>query len=65
MLSSLSCVSFFPFFHLVNLEFTANLENTLDSISRSEKESIEFLNQFYFGYDSQSGLNNLLDQEFN
>ena len=33
---------------LVNLEFTANLENTLDSISRSEKESIEFLNQFYF-----------------
>ena len=50
---------------LVNLEFTANLENTLDSISRSEKESIEFLNQFYFGYDGQSGLNNLLDQEFN
>ena len=50
---------------LVNLEFTANLENTLDSISRSEKESIEFLNQFYFGYNRQSGLNNLLDQEFN
>ncbi len=52
------------FTDLVNLQFTAGLEDTLDSISRAEKESSLFLEQFYFGKSNQSGLNNLLEQEF-
>ena len=34
---------------LVNLQFTANLEDTLDAISRSEMKSEDFLSHFYFG----------------
>lgn len=52
------------FTDLVNLQFTAGLEDTLDSISRAEKEASKFLDQFYFGGDNQSGLNDLLEQEF-
>tara|TARA_B100000945_G_scaffold318878_1_gene324726 strand:+ start:659 stop:3160 length:2502 start_codon:yes stop_codon:yes gene_type:complete len=49
---------------LVNLQFTANLENTLDAISRSEMKSNEFLDLFYFGKNGTTGLKTLLDSEF-
>jgi len=49
---------------LVNLQFTAGLEDTLDSISRAEKEATAFLNHFYFGEGAHKGLNDLLEQEF-
>ena len=49
---------------MVDLKFTANLENTLDSISRNEMESNEFLNQFYFGKNESLGLQSLLENEF-
>ena len=49
---------------MVNLKFTANLENTLDSISRNEMESNVFLNQFYFGKNGSMGLHTLLENEF-
>jgi len=52
------------FTDLVNLQFTAGLEDTLDSISRAEKETASFLKQFYFGEGKQAGLNDLLEQEF-
>ncbi len=49
---------------LVNLQFTANLENTLDAISRNEMKSNEFLHLFYFGKNGTIGLKTLLDSEF-
>tara|TARA_B100001029_G_C15060375_1_gene457903 strand:- start:1429 stop:3933 length:2505 start_codon:yes stop_codon:yes gene_type:complete len=49
---------------LVNLQFTANLEDTLDAISRNEMQSEEFLNKFYFGKNGTPGLQALLDSEF-
>ncbi len=49
---------------LVNLQFTANLEDTLDAISRSEMKSDEFLDHFYFGENGTPGLQTLLDSEF-
>ena len=49
---------------LVNLQFTANLEDTLDAISRSEIKSEDFLNHFYFGENGTPGLHKLLESEF-
>jgi len=49
---------------LVNLQFTANLEDTLDAISRSEIKSEDFLNHFYFGENGTPGLHTLLESEF-
>ena len=53
------------FTDMVNLQFTANLENTLDAISRNEMKSDDFLNQFYFGHEKSPGLEALLEGEFN
>jgi len=52
------------FTDLVNLQFTATLENTLDAISRSEMQSADFLKSFYFGEKNNIGLKALLDGEF-
>ena len=52
------------FTDMVNLQFTANLENTLDAISRNEIQSNEFLSHFYFGENGTVGLQKLLDNEF-
>ena len=49
---------------LVNLQFTATLEDTLDAISRSEMKTEDFLNMFYFGQNGTLGLNTLLESEF-
>ena len=49
---------------MVNLQFTAKLEDTLDAISRSEMKSDDFLSQFYFGQNGTSGLQTLLEKNF-
>ena len=53
------------FNQLINLQFTAEMEDELDAISRSDKNHLEFLKLFYNGSKDQKGLNDLLDQEFN
>ena len=49
---------------LVNLTYTSNMEDDLDSISRGEDSKIEYLKNFYFGNGDGSGLKTKLEQEF-
>ena len=51
------------FTDMVNLQYTANLENTLDAISRNEMKSTDFLTQFYKGENGSAGLEALLENE--
>jgi len=51
------------FTDMVNLQYTADLENTLDAISRNEMESEDFLTQFYKGENGTAGLEALLENE--
>jgi DNA topoisomerase-1 len=50
---------------LVDYEFTAQMENLLDDISRGEFESVEYLSDFYFGKKNNShpGLKPQLDSK--
>jgi len=48
---------------LVNLKYTAQMEDDLDSISNGSLNKIEYLKQFYFGKDNH-GLENKLNQDF-
>ena len=41
---------------LVDPDFTAEMEDQLDAISRGEAESVDHLRDFYFGDDGESGL---------
>lgn len=51
------------FSHLVDYEFTANLEDDLDAISRGEKDNLDKLRNFYFGGESLTkGLKDLVTQ---
>ena len=51
------------FSNLVDYEFTANLEDDLDAISRGEKDNLEKLRSFYFGQESETkGLKDLVTQ---
>ncbi len=43
------------FSNLVDYEFTANLEDDLDAISRGEKDNLKKLSSFYFGEGSVDG----------
>ena len=52
------------FDQLINLQFTAEMEDELDAISRSDMDHIKFLNTFYNGSKQQKGLHELLDQDF-
>ena len=52
------------FSDLVNLQFTADMEDRLDSISRAEIKSIDFLKTFYNGKKYNKGLKYLLENEF-
>ncbi len=52
------------FNQLINLKFTAQMEDELDEISRADKNHTNFLNIFYHGSKSNQGLNELLEQEF-
>jgi len=47
---------------LVNYEFTAEMEDDLDAISRGELGHVEYLRQFYFG-NGDPGLKGLLDSK--
>lgn len=49
---------------LIDLQFTAKLEDLLDEISRKELSHSDFLNGFYFGNDKHDGLKNQIEQEF-
>jgi DNA topoisomerase I len=47
------------FGHLVDYDFTAQMEEVLDEIARGEAERVRWLRQFYFG-DEADGLKNLV-----
>jgi DNA topoisomerase I len=49
------------FSQLVDYEFTARMEETLDDIARGERESVPWLRQFYFG-NGVVGLRTLVEQ---
>jgi DNA topoisomerase-1 len=50
------------FAHLVDYEFTARMEETLDDIARGERESVPWLRQFYFG-NGVIGLRTLVEEK--
>ncbi len=43
------------FASLVDYEFTAQMEDFLDSISRQEQQSLDYLQRFYFGIEGKDG----------
>ena len=51
------------FHDLVNLQYTASLEDSLDSIAEEKNESAAFLKKFYFGKNDFKGLHTLLEVE--
>jgi len=51
------------FTNLVNKEFTAEMEESLDEISRGERASLPFMKNFYFGGEQFAGLENMLDEK--
>lgn len=59
------------FTSLVDYQFTAEMEDYLDQISRNERENLDYLQEFYFGNDSVAenvapggvGLKPLLEQK--
>ncbi|HJM46304.1 MAG TPA: type I DNA topoisomerase [Candidatus Marinimicrobia bacterium] len=48
---------------LVNTDFTANLEDRLDQISRGELNLIPFMKDFYFGSNDVMGLEKMLEEK--
>ena len=51
------------FSQLINIQFTAQMEEDLDQISLGERESLPYLREFYFGNEETEGLANLVKQE--
>jgi DNA topoisomerase I len=51
------------FTHLVDVDFTAQMENTLDAISRGDEESLPYLERFYRGTSTLPGLHQLIQAE--
>jgi DNA topoisomerase-1 len=51
------------FTHLVDVAFTARMEDALDGISRGEAEPATYLRDFYFGAPSLPGLHKLIQAE--
>ena len=49
------------FADLVDYDFTAALEDDLDTIARGEQNRVEWLKSFYFGSDEHVGLRNIVD----
>ncbi|GIW95402.1 MAG: DNA topoisomerase 1 [Pirellulaceae bacterium] len=47
--------------HLVDYQFTAQMEDSLDAISRGEAEHLQYLRDFYFG-NQQPGLKPTIEQ---
>lgn len=50
------------FEELIELAFTAELEEDLDQIARGEREKVAFLKEFYFGDKKHQGLKRLVTQ---
>jgi len=48
---------------LVDANFTAEMEDGLDAISRGEMEPLPFIKEFYFGGNETQGLEKMLEQE--
>jgi|TARA_B100001093_G_scaffold520125_1_gene612913 DNA topoisomerase-1 len=48
---------------LFNERFTADMENRLDAISRSENSYLDVLKEFYYGNKDYKGVSKLLDEE--
>jgi DNA topoisomerase I len=48
------------FGHLVDYDFTANMEDGLDHIARGEAERVRWLHRFYFGENGDEGLKELV-----
>ena len=48
------------FTELIEVEFTARLEDTLDAISLGQQDSLPYLKQFYFGDEPGAGLQHLI-----
>ena len=48
---------------LFNERFTADMENRLDAISRSENSYLDVLKEFYYGNNDYKGVSKLLDEE--
>lgn len=51
------------FDYLVDIQFTARMEDDLDSISLGEMESLPYLRTFYFGNGHKAGLHDLVKTE--
>lgn len=51
------------FSHLVDMEFTAEMEEILDEISRGERARVDYLKEFYFGGGKYDGLVDMLEQD--
>ncbi len=51
------------FSNLVDVQFTANMEDDLDAISLGEKKAQPYLQKFYFGGDGTEGLSALINSE--
>ena len=49
------------FAYLVDYDFTASLEDDLDSIARGEQGRAAWLKEFYFGSESEIGLRNIVE----
>ena len=64
-LTGYAVVQFLENYHkeLVNLEYTSNMENSLDNISLGKIKKEEFLNNFYFNSNGSMGLKDQLEQD--
>jgi len=64
-LTGYAVVQFLENYHkeLVNLEYTSNMENSLDNISLGKIKKEEFLNSFYFNSNGSMGLKDQLEQD--
>ena len=51
------------FNQLIDIQFTAQMEEDLDQISLGEREALPYLRDFYFGNDENQGLADLVKQE--
>ncbi len=51
------------FTHLVDYDFTAEMEEDLDKIASGEKKSVPYLKQFYFGDKKHEGIVKMIEQE--
>ncbi len=51
------------FASLVDSQFTAKMEDELDSISRGELDPLPFMSEFYFGNDNSMGFEKMLKDE--